>query len=189
MATAQTPPALPPIVYGTFVGAINQESLQKLFNTFAIAMNSKTVKHIHLIFQTSGGFIGDGIALYNYFKALPIDLTLYNTGTVASIGVIAYLRAKTRKTSKYSAFTIHRTQRNPGTTTANVLKSNAESAALDDKRTEAILREHLKLPAEKWDDFDHYDLSFSAQEAVEMGLAQEVLEFSPPAGTNIFNIL
>lgn len=152
-------------------------------------MNSGTVKQVHLLFQTTGGFVGDGIALYNYFKTLPTDLTIYNTGAVASIGVIAYLGAKTRKTSKYSAFMIHRTQRNPGSTTANMLKSLAESAVLDDKRTEAILREHLKLSAEKWNDFDHYDLSFSAEEAVEIGLAHEIGEFQPPAGTKVFNIL
>ena len=150
-------------------------------------MNSN-VKHVHLVFQTSGGFVGDGIALYNYFKTLPVELTLYNTGTVASIGVIAYLGAKTRKASKYSAFMIHRTQRNPGITTANMLKSAAESAALDDKRTEAILREHLTLPAAKWDDFDHYDLSFSAEESVKIGLAQEISEFTPPPNATVFNI-
>ena len=187
MATAPSPPEIPRIVYGTFSGQINQENVQKLFGTFAVAMNSN-VQHAHLLFQSSGGFIGDGVALCNYFKALPIELTLYNAGTVASIGVISYLGAKTRKASKYSAFMIHRSQRNPGVTTANMLKSLAESAALDDKRTEAILREHLNLPADKWNDFDHYDLSFSAEEAVKYGIAQGIGEFAPPAGSKIFNI-
>jgi ATP-dependent Clp protease, protease subunit len=187
MSTVGSAPAIPPIVYGTFSGAINQDAVQKIFNTFAIAMNNN-VQHIHLLFQTSGGFIGDGVALYNYFKTLPIELTLYNTGTVSSIGVISYLRAGSRKTSKYSAFMIHRSQRTAQSATANVLKSFAESAVLDDKRTEAILREHLKLPAAKWNDFDHYDLSFSAEESVQIGIAQEIAEFAPPAGSKIFNI-
>lgn len=188
MTTTPPVPTIPPIVYGTFSGAINQDSVQKLFNTFAIAMNSN-VQHVHLAFQTSGGFIGDGVALYNYFKTLPIDLTLYNTGTVASIGVIAYLGAKARKASKYSAFMIHRTQRSAESSTANMLRSLAEAAALDDKRPEAILREHLKLPAEKWNDFDHYDLSFSAEESVDIGIAEQIAEFSPPAGAKVFNVL
>jgi len=149
---------------------------------------NRGVRHVHLLFQTAGGFVGDGVALYNYFKALPIELTIYNSGAVASIGVIAYLGAKTRNASKYSAFMIHRTQRNPASVTANMLKSLAESAALDDQRTEAILREHLKLPADKWNDFDHYDLSFTAEESVKIGIAHQIAEFLPPVGTQVFNI-
>lgn len=182
-----TPPVIPPIVYGSFCGQIDQDNVNKLLNSFAIAMNAN-VQHVHLLFETSGGFVGDGVALYNYFKALPIDLTIYNSGTVASIGVISYMGAKSRKVSKYGGFMIHRSQRTAQSATANILRSFAESAALDDKRTEAILREHLNLPAEKWNDFDHYDLSFSAEDAIKIGLAQEIGEFSPPTGTKVFNI-
>jgi ATP-dependent protease ClpP protease subunit len=38
------------------------------------------VNHLHLMFQTTGGDIGDGIALYNLFRALPITISLYNVG-------------------------------------------------------------------------------------------------------------
>ena len=120
-------------------------------------MNAK-VQHVHLLFQSAGGFVGDGIALYNYFKTLPIELTVYNSGAVASIGVIAYLGAKTRNASKYSAFMIHRTQRNPATSTANMLKSLAESAAIDDHFGQPLSRAAQRLrqtPACKLIELEH----------------------------------
>ena len=64
----------------------------------------------------------------------------------------------------------------------------AESAALDDRRTEEILRAHLKMSTKQWNNFDHCDLSFTAAEGVKLGIAQEIAEFSPPSGTKVFNI-
>lgn len=184
MATSS---AVPPIVYATFSLGINQDSTQKLFQSLAVAM-ANNVQHVHLVFHTSGGNVGDGIAIYNYFKTLPIDLTLYNTGIVASVGVVAYLGAKFRKVSRYGTFGIHRSQISIQRATANTMTAMAEGAIIDDQRTEAILREYIQLPAKKWDDLNHYDLNFSAEDSVKIGFAQEIGEFSPPPGSRVFNI-
>jgi ATP-dependent Clp protease protease subunit len=60
------------------------------------------VTELHLLIQSSGGMVGDGISLYNFFRSLPLDLHVYNTGTVASIAAIAFLGAKRRYTSANS---------------------------------------------------------------------------------------
>jgi ClpP protease-like protein len=106
-----TAPTLPKEVYATFSGSINADALQRITKAFDIAMNGK-VQHVHLFFHTSGGVVGDGVSLYSYFKALPIKLTVYNPGMVASIGVVSYLGAAHRITSKHAIFMIHRTQCN-----------------------------------------------------------------------------
>jgi hypothetical protein len=36
--------------------------------------------------------------------------------------------------------------------------------------------------------FDHRDIFFTAEEAVQAGISDEIREFSPPAGTRIFNV-
>jgi hypothetical protein len=59
-------------------------------------------------------------------------------------------------------------------------------AFLDDKRTETILRNHLTLPDDKWEHFDHDDLYLSGEEAVACGLADEIGEFSPAKDNRIF---
>jgi ATP-dependent Clp protease protease subunit len=144
---------------------------------------------MHLFFHSIGGFVSDGLAMYSYFKAIPFDLTLYNPGVVASIGVIAYLGARKRATSAHAIFMIHRTQCNiPQGTTAVRAQNIVNAALLDDQRTEAILKERLSLPADKWEHFESDDLHFSAQEAVQYGIADEIADFSPPPGTQIYNI-
>src|SRR5690348_14907235 len=100
---------IPPVVYAMYIGNIDQEASQRLASAFATA-SANGVTEVHLLFQSTGGVIGDGICLHNLFQTLPFDLTLYNTGCVASIAVIAYLGAKSRKSSAYATFMIHRTQ-------------------------------------------------------------------------------
>lgn len=85
---------------------------------------------MHAVFQSTGGGIGDGICLYNVFKALSIDLTLYNTGHVASIAVLAYLGAKHRKVSRHAAFMIHRTQTTTQSANTQTVQAFAKSAVL-----------------------------------------------------------
>jgi ATP-dependent protease ClpP protease subunit len=93
---APTPP--PPEVYAIFCGGIDQAMAQKIVNNLTAASVQK-VKHVHLLFQSAGGYVGDGVFLYNLFRSIPVELTLYNVGQISSAGVVAYLGAKRRKTS------------------------------------------------------------------------------------------
>src|SRR5215217_2667776 len=58
---------------------------------------AQRVAHVHMLFQSNGGTVCDGVCLYNFFRSLPISLTLYNTGSVAPVAVVAYLGAHERK--------------------------------------------------------------------------------------------
>jgi len=82
----------PPEVYGVFCGGINQDNANKLCSTMAVCMNNK-VEHVHLLFQSLGESVSDGIFLHSFFKSLPIQLTLYNAGQVSSSATVAYLGA------------------------------------------------------------------------------------------------
>jgi len=181
-----TQAALPNELYGTISGIIDQAAIQRIFGSFGFASQNGVLK-AHVLFQSTGGGIGEGIALYNYFRALQIDLTLYNVGSVSSIAVVSYLGARHRKVSRHAAFMIHRTQTTTQAANTQTIKAFAESAVLFDKNTESILREHIKnLSAEKWAHFNHNDLWFSADDAVKCGLADEIVDFAPPAGARIY---
>jgi len=150
-------------------------------------MGSK-VTHLHVLFQSSGGYVGDGVCLYNFFQSLQFDLTLYNVGSVQSIATLAYLGAKKRKTSAQATFMIHRSYNVPQATTSARLQSVAQSLSLDDQRTEAILKKHITLSNKQWAEFNYHDLVFSGTDAVQIGMADEIGEFCPPTGTQVFNI-
>ena len=174
-------------VYGLFSGPIDQAAVQRIFQGITAAITNK-LEHVHLLFHSSGGYVGDGVCLYNFFRSLTIELTLYNVGNVDSAAAIAYLGAQHRKTSAYASFLIHRSHNSPQAATAGRLEATAQSLTLDDQRTEAILRNHVTLDMDRWSRLDHYDIRFSAKEAVDAGLADEVAEFAPPPGSLIYTV-
>jgi ATP-dependent Clp protease protease subunit len=174
-------------VYAFFFSEISQLTSKNLMNGLATATREPGVTGVHLLFQSAGGFVGDGVALYNFFKHFPLELSLYNTGTVGSSAVIAYLGAKRRVVSRTATFMIHRSTAPPTTIpTAEKLKAAVSALRIDDERTEAILRERLKIPKRKWSDLRHKEFWFTAKDAIANGLATEIGDFVPPRGVRIY---
>lgn len=179
--------ASPKKVFGIFAGLIDQTAVQRLSNALSIA-SQQGVDEVHLLLQTSGGIIGDGVCLYNIFRSSPVSVSLYNAGTIASIGVIVFLGADHCNTSTNATFMIHKTTFSPIAATVDRLQSAAFAATLDDQRVEAILHEHINLPEEKWGVHKFADLWLSASEAVEAGVADAIADFSPPKGEQIYYV-
>ncbi len=174
--------------YAIFCGDINLTNAQKFSAGIATAMHSN-LGRLHLLFHTWGGSPGDGVFIYNLLKQVPLEVVLYNSGQVASAGVIAYLGAKFRKTTANGMFMIHRTHSTLQFANADKLKSASDSVALDDARTHAIFRQDLKLPKKIWTQLKHHDVYIPGRDAVEYGLADEIAEFAPPVGTKVLNAL
>jgi len=171
-------------VYGIFTGPIDQAAAQRISNAMSLAINNG-VQGIHLLFQSGGGNVGDAIYLFNLFRSLPISLTLYNIGSIASIAVIAYLGAAKRITTSNATFMVHRI---PVGATSGKLQSADNTAILDEKRIESILQSKLKLPEDKMKLRSVANLSLSADEAVAAGLATSIGDFIPPKGQLMFCI-
>ncbi len=91
--TAQPPQIVPTDVHATFVGIIEQASIAPLTRCLDFASQSNPPM-VHLLFQSAGGMVGDGVFLYNYFRNLPFDLTIYNMGAVESAAAIAFFGRK-----------------------------------------------------------------------------------------------
>lgn len=175
-------------MYAIFCGDINSGNMQKLTAGLAAVMQMN-ISRLHLMFQTWGGFAGDGVYLYNLFKQLPLDIVIYNAGQVASAGAIAFLGAKCRKTTSNAIFMIHRAQSSPPFSNATKLKSASDGLALEDERTKEILAKHLQLPKELLDQLENHDVYISGKDAVNYGFADEIAEFAPPPGTKVLNAL
>jgi ATP-dependent protease ClpP protease subunit len=168
-------------IYAAFAGMVDQQAVERFLTAFA-SMRTVGAAEARILFQSSGGFVADGICLYNLFRAAPVRLTLYNCGGVQSIATIAYLGAEQRVVSQYGAFMIHRTGISPQHASAGHLESLARSAAISDKSTEAILRAHLKADAALWERLDRGDVALDSHMALELGLATEIGEFPLPFG-------
>ncbi|HZF00662.1 MAG TPA: ATP-dependent Clp protease proteolytic subunit [Methylomirabilota bacterium] len=182
------PPPQPPDFYGIFSGAIDQASLQKFFNNFAVVTQQpQPNKHLHLLVQSTGGTIADGTAMYNFLKAAPIDVFVYNSGCVQSMATVCFLAAKRRVVSRHATFMLHRASCAPQAMTMSRLADVLKSLEIDDGRMDAILKSHLKLSDEQWAHLRNNEFWFTADDALKSGLATEIGDFSPPKGAKILS--
>jgi hypothetical protein len=180
-------PSPPLQAYAVFSDNINQASVQRIFFNFTGAME-KQFKHVHLLFQSSGGFVGDGICLYNFFRSLPIDLTIYNAGAVQSIAAIAYLGAKKRKTSKHGTFMIHRTGSGSQPATRARLKGIERVSLSTTREWNRFSKSISRWMTQSGISSIFKSFTFLPKRPKKIGFAYEIGEFSPPPGIQIYNI-
>ena len=169
----------PDEIWVAFAGLVDGQIARSAVSIFTEAAKDK-VCTIHLLIQSTGGIVNDGIFLHNFIKFFPIDIVTYNCGFVASAAAVAYLGAKKRAVSAQGAFMLHRaTGAMVGGLNARQTQSLTNSLNLDDNRIEQILKGSLNMTAEQWQIHDRSDLFLSADEAVKCDLATEVSDFVP----------
>lgn len=182
-----TPPTASKPLYAVFNSAIDAESAKKFVNNL-IAGGHKGFTEYHVLFQTNGGSVSDGIFMYDFLRSFPFPFTFYSAGSVQSIGTTIFLGAQRRIAGKNSLFMLHRTSFNAPNLTGAQLANLSGMATLEDKRTADILREHITLSPKQWDDLGNNQFWFTATDAVTSGLAHATGDFVPPQGVPMWSL-
>ncbi len=171
-------------MYAVFCGNIDQDSAKAVSNLLA-AVSFDGPERLHLLFQSTGGFISEGIYLHNLFRSLPYDLWIYNAGQVSSIAALAFLGAKHRIVEKHARFLFHRATQNVQLGTVEQLETVVDSLTKDNARVEDILRANLTLTDELWEKHKTTDLVLTAEEGVSCGAANSFGAFEVPIGAKL----
>ncbi|CDG83450.1 ATP-dependent Clp protease proteolytic subunit [Janthinobacterium agaricidamnosum] len=174
--------------YFTLSGDVNSDMIRRVFEA-ASDMTLDRITTAHVLLQSNGGYVSDGICLYNFLSNLPLKLITYNAGAVASIAVTLFLAGRERYASETARFMVHKSHAtaSPGSR-PDALKIIVEGLRADDLRTERILRQHVSLNEEHWMVHAYSDLHLTAQEALEVGLVGGITDFSPPKDRRLINI-
>lgn len=185
---ADAAPPQPVDLYWMFAGPMNEVTADRFIRMVIPGLNQAKGATHHIALQSAGGNVGDGVWLHNFFKACPQPLIVYNVGTIASAGVIAFLGAAQRKANRHATFMLHRTTFHPQTPHAKNLAAAGKLVALDDARIDAILSEHITLATDQKQHLEHHHLWLSADEALAVGLITGIDDFAPPKGMNLLMI-
>lgn len=177
------------IAYIGFTGMIEPGGVGRIAGTMNQAVN-EGYDAIHFTFSSNGGYVADGIYLYNHIRALPVHMVAHNTGSVSSIAVAVFLAADERYCSAHSMFMIHPTSMGGAAEgmSAFRLESALQSALADDLRTDNILRERASIPEATLVNRRWTEVHIQPNQAVEFGLVQGVREFALPQGQKLFQI-
>ncbi|MCG2584066.1 ATP-dependent Clp protease proteolytic subunit [Massilia sp. TS11] len=174
--------------YYTLSGDVNSDMVQRVFEAVA-AMTREQIDCAHILLQSNGGYVSDGLCLYNYLSNLPIEFHMYNGGAVASIAVTVFLAGRHRFASETARFMVHKSHATAThASRPETLRIIVEGLRADDARTERILRRHLQLSDEHWAVHEHADLHLAAEEARQVQLIEDVADFCPPKDMVLTNI-
>lgn len=176
------------IAYLGFCGPIDSGAVTKICQMINTAVNN-AFDGIYLNLNSPGGYMGDGIYLYNHIRALPIPVTIHNLGSVSSIATTIFVAGAIRYCTSNAIFMIHPvTVGANGGMVATALKTALQSALHDEQRTEAILRDRTHIPDDIFAKRLTEDVYLSATEALQFGLVHEIRDFALPAGNQLFQI-
>ena len=172
----------------TLSGDVNSDMVHRVFEAIA-DMTEDGVERAHILLQSNGGYVSDGLCLYNYMSNAPIEFWMYNGGAVASIACTVYLAGTRRFCSSTARFMVHKSHAtaSPGSRpdTLNII---VEGLRADDARTETILREKIQLTQAQWDIHMYSDLHLNSTDAKTAGMVEEIRDFAPPKGKRVRNI-
>lgn len=172
----------------TLSGDVNSDMVHRMFEAVA-QMTARGVDTAHVLVQSNGGYVSDGLCLYNFLSKAPIKFVMYNAGAVASIAVILFLAGSERYASETARFMVHKSHATAAHgSRPDALEIIVDGLRADDARTEKILRKHVELTPEHWGVHAYSDLHLTAQEAKTVGMIDAVADFAPPRGAHLINI-
>jgi len=177
------------IAYYSFTGLIDSDGVSRIATALNLATNSGC-DEAYICMTSLGGFIGDGVFLYNHIRGLPIDVTLHNTGTIASVAVAVFVGADRRYCSPHGIFMIHPVTIGPFAEGVpwEKLQSSLAGTLAEEARTESILRERTRLSDEILSTRRVKDVHIVPGDALEYGLVHQIKDFALPKGNEILQI-
>ena len=177
------------VAYYGFTGLIDSAGVTRLCQALNVAVNGG-MDFVYLCLSSPGGFVADGIYLYNHIRALPIGVVIHATGTVASIATAAFVAAPTRYCSTNAIFMMHPTTVGPFAEgiAGERIQAALNSVMADDDRTKRILRDRTSLTDEVLKSRRVRDVWLSPQEALKFGLVEEIVEFTAPQGVTLVQL-
>ena len=172
----------------TLSGDVNSDMVHRVFEAVS-AMTDSGISTAHVLLQSNGGYVSDGLCLYNFLANAPVKFYMYNAGAVASIAVILFLSGSKRYASETARFMVHKSHAtaSPGAR-PDALNIIVEGLRADDARTESILRQHVVLMPEQWAIHQYSDLHLNSRDARVARMIDEVADFAPPRGARLRNI-
>ena len=182
------PTTAPADAWFTLSGDVNSDMVHRVFEAVS-AMSEAGVETAHVLLQSNGGYVSDGLCMYNFLSNAPVKFVMYNAGAVASIVVILFLAGSRRYASETARFMVHKSHAtaSPGAR-PDALNIIVEGLRADDARTESILRKHIELTPEQWAIHQYSDLHLTARDAKVARMISDVADFAPPRGVIIRNI-
>lgn len=172
--------------YVTFTAQIRPKEFDAFLKLLADAMRGGYTS-VHLLMTTTGGYVNQGVALYEILKGLPINVVAHNIGAVESIGVPVFLAGHERYCTPNAIFGFHRV----GITPSNLyveapgLRLRIDSMEADEQRSASMISERTDLSTADVLQLFSDGAPKGAEFALQHGFVNEIKGVSLPPGAEL----
>lgn len=154
------------------------------FIDWAGSAECKDVNRIHLLLNSSGGSVGLALAIASIIERLPFEVWTYNIGNVDSAAVIVFAAGCKRICLKSGAFSLHPVGKEiSGVKTADELQRLCEEIRADEVRLCEFINGRLSRLSVNWQQLMADSTRITAEDAVRIGLADDIGEI--PKGVKL----
>ncbi len=186
--SAQSPPQ--PAYISFTASNISEPAIEKLMAACCAAVNGGT-PGIHLLITTFGGNVPYGITVFNFLRALPVPVTTYNMGNVASVGNLLYLGGTRRVASPHSTFFFHPITFTPAAAPMGrgEMMENSATIERDTQRILHIVASTTGMGLDRAAELHQQENTVDAQEAKGLGVVHEIQAIQIPQGAILHHIM
>lgn len=158
------------------VGEINAESVNSMISQIRYLSSQDDEKEITIYINSPGGEVTSGLALYDVMKAVKCPIRTVCMGTAASMGAILFVSGDTRDMLTHAKIMIHDPLISGGVGgSALHIQTISENLMKTREITAEILAEHTNKTLEEIYEKTAKDSYFYAEEAIEFGLADNII--------------
>lgn len=178
------------MIYIKFSSQVNPQSAQNLMNFLSQQINNGE-KEFYFLISSPGGSVNDGVALYNFIRALPAKIVMHNIGVIDSITNVIFLAADERYSSPNSSFLFHGVGfdiMQPIRMDEKDLREKLLMIERDQKSIAGIICERTNLKENEVMEMFLRAKTKNPEEALESGLIQSVKLAQIPEGSQIASL-
>jgi len=177
------------ITYLSYYDAISEPKTRALIAACTEAITQTKPDELYFLFSSTGGLVDASVTLYNYLRALPIPLTMHNTGSIASVANVVFLAADHRFAAPHSSFLLHGLTWSFGqgvTLTWSQLQETVGAFRGSEARVTGIIKERTSLTDAELTALFHQGETKDLAFAKAKGIIQDVRPASVPQGAPFF---
>lgn len=165
------------IFYVNYYDSINDVKVKAIMAIIANIITKEKPDTLYVLFSSAGGNVEPGVILYNYLRALPVEIIMHNTGSVDSIANVIFLSANTRYASPHSSFLFHGVNWNFNANTSvtrNQLAEYLSGLESLENKISGIVTERTRLSTEEVRTLFRQGESKDATYALDKGIVNEI---------------
>lgn len=158
------------------VGEVTAESVNSLISQVRYLAREEPGKEITLYINSPGGDVASGLALYDVMKAVDCPIRTVCVGTAASMGAVLFASGDSRDMLPHARVMIHDPLIPSTGGSALSLKAVSDGLLRSRETIGTLLARHTGRTLEEVYEKTAMDTYFYAEEAVEFGLADHIID-------------